>query len=74
MERLILKALDFNITAPTVHVFLLRYLKAAEAEQLHPTAATAIGQTFQPFGGMVAKDSVEIVMQSISSLSEVSLY
>ena len=71
MERLILKTLDFNITAPTVHVFLLRYLKAAEAEQLHPTAATAIGQTFQPFG---AKDSVETVMQSISSLSEVSLY
>ena len=29
-----LKALDFNLLAPTVQTFLLRYLKAAEAEQL----------------------------------------
>ena len=34
MEMLVLKALDFNLLAPTVHTFLLRYLKAAEAEQL----------------------------------------
>lgn len=36
MERLILKVLDFNLAAPTPHNFLLRYLKASEAEQFHP--------------------------------------
>jgi len=34
MERMILKVLDFNLAAPTAHNFLLRYLKASEAEQL----------------------------------------
>ena len=35
MERMILKVLDFNLAAPTAHNFLLRYLKASEAEQLN---------------------------------------
>ena len=36
MERMILKVLDFNLAAPTAHNFLLRYLKASEAESLSP--------------------------------------
>jgi G2/mitotic-specific cyclin-B, other len=33
METLILSALGFKISAPTAHVFLLRYLKAAHADE-----------------------------------------
>lgn len=36
MERVILKVLDFNLAGPTTHTFLLRYLKASEAEQSQP--------------------------------------
>jgi len=36
MERMVLKVLDFNLAAPTTHNFLLRYLKASEAEHSGP--------------------------------------
>ncbi len=36
MERMILRVLDFNLAAPTTHNFLLRYLKASEAEHSCP--------------------------------------
>lgn len=71
MERLILKVLDFNLTAPTVHVFLMRYLKAGEAEQLQPTAYAA-GQSFHSFTSVPVSDSIDIVLQRITSLSMVS--
>ena len=56
MERLILKALDFNLTAPTTYTFLLRFLKAAEAEQL---------QTTSPM------ESVDLLIQTIEALAKV---
>ena len=56
MERLILQTLDFNLVAPTTYTFLLRYLKAAEAEQL---------QT-------LGDDPVELTGQTIESLAKVS--
>ncbi len=34
MEREVLKVLDFNLAGPTAHNFLLRYLKASEADSL----------------------------------------
>ena len=55
MERLILQALDFNLVAPTPYTFLLRYLKAAEAEQL---------QT-------LGDDPIELTGQTIESLAKV---
>ena len=55
MERLILQTLDFNLVAPTPYTFLLRYLKAAEAEQL---------QT-------LGDDPVELTGQTIESLAKV---
>lgn len=33
MEATIMKALDFNLTIPTIHTFLCRYLKAAHADR-----------------------------------------
>lgn len=41
MERLILKALDFNLVAPTTYTFLLRYLKAADAEQIQTSGGNS---------------------------------
>lgn len=41
MERMILKVLDFNLAAPTAHNFLLRYLKASEAEHSNPGKSEA---------------------------------
>ena len=35
MEAVVLKALDFNLLAPTVHTFLQRYLRVSEVEQDH---------------------------------------
>ena len=55
MERLILQTLDFNLVAPTPYTFLLRYLKAAEAEQL---------QT-------LGDDPIELIGQTIESLAKV---
>lgn len=55
MERLILGALDFRLVAPTPYTFLLRFLKAAEAEQLQTSA----------------HDSMELVTQSIAALAKV---
>lgn len=40
MEQLVLKVLDFNLAGPTTHTFLLRYLKASEAEHLRPSLQT----------------------------------
>lgn len=40
MERHILKILDFNLAAPTTQTFLLRYLRASEAD-LSPDQAVA---------------------------------
>ena len=33
MESVIAKALDYNLTVPTIHSFLCRYLKAAHADR-----------------------------------------
>ena len=41
MEMLILQTLDFNLGAPTSHLFVQRYLKAAESEQLSSSSATS---------------------------------
>lgn len=41
MERLILKELDFNLSAPNTHTFLLRYLKASDADLLPLLAVTS---------------------------------
>lgn len=57
MERLILKALDFNIVAPTPLTFLLRFLKATEVEQLQTSGPT---------------QTVELLGQTITVLSRVS--
>ena len=45
MERLILKILDFNLSAPTSHVFLLRYLKASEVDLSSTLPGSGISQT-----------------------------
>ncbi len=57
MERLILKALDFNLVAPTPLTFLHRFLKAAEVEQLQTSDLA---------------QSVELLSQTIAGLSKVS--
>ncbi len=33
MEAIVLKALDFNLLAPTIDTFLQRYLRVSEVEQ-----------------------------------------
>ncbi len=61
MERLVLKALDFNIVAPTALTFLLRFLKAAEVEQLQ---ASGPAQTVELMGQTIA------VLSNVSSVME----
>lgn len=67
MERLILKVLDFNLAAPTTHTFLLRYLKASEAD-LQPSKFKPGVASFYSSDGKAISDS-----QTISSLSMVGL-
>lgn len=70
MERLILKVLDFNLAAPTAHNFLLRYLKASEAKQLHPEKITleALNSGFKTDGNIHSE-----ISQTIQCLSMVCM-
>lgn len=66
MERLILKELDFNLSAPTTHTFLLRYLKASEADLL-PLQSAAGSSDRNP------NSDLHVISQTITSLSMVSI-
>ncbi len=68
MERLILKVLDFNLAAPTSHTFVLRYLKASDAD-LHLMKS---GATCLPDGKSTS--NIDLISQAISSLSMVTVY
>lgn len=63
MERLILQTLNFNLVAPTTDTFLQRFLRAAEAEQLHTRAGGAemLTQTI----ATLAKYLCELAVQDI---------
>lgn len=63
MEHLILKILDFNLSAPTSHTFLLRYLKASEVDL--SSAKPDQGTT----GSL--ENSTGVMSQTISALSMV---
>lgn len=70
MERLILKMLDFNLAAPTTHTFLLRYLKASEADLIPPKSVSEIVGSSYLSSGKTTSDS-QTISQTISSLSMV---
>lgn len=71
MERLILKVLDFNLAAPTSHAFLMRYLRASEAD-LRSLNSHAVGSASLPDGKSTS--DVDPILEAISSLSMVSLW
>ena len=64
MERLILKALDFNLSAPNTHIFLLRYLKASDADLLP-------SQPLPSHGMVKLTPDLQLLSQTITSLSMV---
>lgn len=75
MERLILKELDFNLAAPNTHTFLLRFLKASDADLLPIQAIMGIGfvgHTSHVSSGKTTSDS-KAISQAISYLSMVLL-
>lgn len=74
MERQILKTLDFNLLAPTTHTFLLRYLKAAEAEQLLHVPSTIIAASIhrESTAATMDTDSVATLIQDTAYLAMVS--
>lgn len=67
MERMILKVLDFNLAAPTAHNFLLRYLKASEADALN---SGKVGQEVSGSSQEGGSDGTQLV-QTIQHLSMV---
>ena len=70
MEHLILKVLDFNLAGPTIQTFLLRYLKASEAEQLQPLKTNPEVTSSDMTGGKVTEDR-QVTSQTITSLAMV---
>ena len=70
MERLILKVLDFNLAAPTSHMFVLRYLKAGEAD-MRSAKADAVCPACLPNGKCTS--DIDLIVKAISSLSMVSV-
>lgn len=68
MERLILKELDFNLSAPNTHTFLLRYLKASEADLLPLQSVSGVAGS----SDTIPTSDLHVISQTVTYLSMVS--